>query len=473
MRPNGNDDIEVKSTTLDCLFSGALGTLNIPEYQRPYRWGSVQLERLLNDLVRHFSCSPAPEHDFYLGSIILHRTDRGRDTLLDIIDGQQRITSLGLLAHELGLSPQLELRYTAPLSQQNIHNNLQWLEEQKGLPQQLDLARINITLVITRSRDDAYRFFETQNTGGVRLTGPQIIKAHHLRVIDSPDQQDRYARLWEGLEEQDQLSSVITSALKARWCNKLAPRSLPRRRDATGLRDAIFAEFGESTGRSTEDNAYSQVRLTHALTGWNQQFPAAGYAIRQPLNAGINSIHYLQSFCHWRQRLFTKGPDPELKDFHSLYDTLISLLDDKHFLTPLFETAVMTYTSHLGTERLYEVSLWLFRVIYSKRLTNDKAVRESSADSFITQTPVYDWLLASFTPEQCIERLSAFNYTVSMENLGEKDSGVKARFFAVTSAYFEKITGTPLDKSDYDRSLTQAIARALAPQATGKADNHD
>ena len=46
--------------------------------------------------------------------------------------------------------------------------------------------QIEFTLVITQSEDDAYQFFETQNTGGVRLSGPDIIKAHHLRAIDKP-----------------------------------------------------------------------------------------------------------------------------------------------------------------------------------------------------------------------------------------------------------------------------------------------
>lgn len=55
---------------------------------------------------------------------------------------------------------------------------------------------INFTLVVTDSEDKAYRFFETQNTGGVRLTGSDIIKTHYLRSIERHQQND-YARRWK------------------------------------------------------------------------------------------------------------------------------------------------------------------------------------------------------------------------------------------------------------------------------------
>ncbi|UOA07725.1 DUF262 domain-containing protein [Methylobacter sp. S3L5C] len=73
------------------------GSLHLPEYQRPYRWRASQLQCLLDDLRRYFKpatgLQPA-SHPFYLGSIILHQQDREKDLRLNIIDGQQRLTTL-------------------------------------------------------------------------------------------------------------------------------------------------------------------------------------------------------------------------------------------------------------------------------------------------------------------------------------------------------------------------------------------
>ena len=197
-----SSEIVVASTSIATLLGGELisgsdrssisGRLSIPEYQRPYRWQVKHLQRLLLDLTEYFPRSndaTPPKHDFYLGSIILHqsRPARKHTDVLSIIDGQQRLITLALLAHVLkqrDLAKGIEL--TSPESQSRALYNLRWLEQQQ-LPA-VDFTRVNITLVVTRSEDDAYRFFETQNTGGVRLDGPAILKAHHLRGVPQQEQ---------------------------------------------------------------------------------------------------------------------------------------------------------------------------------------------------------------------------------------------------------------------------------------------
>ena len=131
-----------------------------------------------------------------MGSVVLHQTyDAKTDSyVLNIIDGQQRITTLSLICMVIAaksgsqfILPSIE--FASPVSHERIAKNYQWLLEQieeqsfSSTLMSLDLSRINFTLVVTQSEDEAYRFFETQNTGGVRLTGPQVIKAHHLRAI--------------------------------------------------------------------------------------------------------------------------------------------------------------------------------------------------------------------------------------------------------------------------------------------------
>lgn len=65
----------------------------IPEYQRPYRWGKDECETLWNDILSVFGDGSDIE-EYFLGSIVTYKNDNGE---LEIIDGQQRITTLTLL----------------------------------------------------------------------------------------------------------------------------------------------------------------------------------------------------------------------------------------------------------------------------------------------------------------------------------------------------------------------------------------
>ena len=64
----------------------------VPDYQREYVWATVQVEQLLNDIVGEMSDTPKdPEPEYFIGSIVVCP---GRSGLFDLIDGQQRLTTL-------------------------------------------------------------------------------------------------------------------------------------------------------------------------------------------------------------------------------------------------------------------------------------------------------------------------------------------------------------------------------------------
>lgn len=69
-------------------------TFRVPLYQRPYAWDPHQVLQLLEDLKE--ACKNAPECDYHIGILSVARThdDTSR---YDLIDGQQRITTLMLI----------------------------------------------------------------------------------------------------------------------------------------------------------------------------------------------------------------------------------------------------------------------------------------------------------------------------------------------------------------------------------------
>lgn len=89
--------IEVNKQSVEALLgSGKTKTFIIPEYQRPYAWTNEQVETLFEDLWEFTANSGGTDNDgsYFLGSIVTYENDNGEQ---EIIDGQQRITSLFLL----------------------------------------------------------------------------------------------------------------------------------------------------------------------------------------------------------------------------------------------------------------------------------------------------------------------------------------------------------------------------------------
>lgn len=64
----------------------------VPDYQREYVWDTDQVEQLLKDVREEMGDGPAQDApEYFIGSIVVCP---GRDGVLDLIDGQQRMTTL-------------------------------------------------------------------------------------------------------------------------------------------------------------------------------------------------------------------------------------------------------------------------------------------------------------------------------------------------------------------------------------------
>ncbi len=89
--------IEVNKQSVETLLgSGRFKPFVIPEYQRPYAWSDEQVETLFEDLWEFTAGTGGTENNgsYFLGSIVSYENEDGKQ---EIIDGQQRITSLFLL----------------------------------------------------------------------------------------------------------------------------------------------------------------------------------------------------------------------------------------------------------------------------------------------------------------------------------------------------------------------------------------
>lgn len=460
------EGITVASTNLDNVFNARkvpssdgsyiFGRLTLPEYQRPYRWSEEQLARLLDDL-RGFFSTDAPGHDFYLGSIILHQQGGdGRERgILNIIDGQQRITSLALLyCLQKGDKGAPALEFNSPESYRRIQQNFRWLEQQK-LPR-IDFSRINVTLVVTRREDDAYRFFETQNTSGVRLGGADIIKAYHLRSVLAATQDD-FARTWERLGD---LKTLVATLMKSRHWERLRWRNVASDRDPLLERKQIVTEFSERTLANTADTAYRPLQVHRDAGGKEMHSVQPGYAMRQPLGAGVNTIRYVAYFHSLRQTLLDVGEAPPKDSFAYYYKRLSMDACGSVFLSRAYECALLMYASQFGTARLLEVSLWMFRAIFSMRLIREVSIREDGVQAHIRENPLMDWIASSHSEDELLEYLRSYKYAPT--GVGLDKHSIKKRFVESVSITLHLNLPWPNPvrvAAEYDAELCAAIKR--------------
>jgi hypothetical protein len=232
----------------------------IPHYQRPYSWEKQQASELLEDLLGFCGDAGAigETRPCFLGSIVLVKDDS--KPTADVIDGQQRLTTLTILIAALAATSQtaelsadlrvylfergsaltgtedrfrLRLRskdeaffrefvqsdgglaklraYTGPLSdpQRRVRENALYLfdslqalrEEQRRRLAQYLAQRCFLVVVSTPDTDSAFRIFSVLNSRGLDLTHADILKSEIIGAIASDRDRVLYADKWERAED--------------------------------------------------------------------------------------------------------------------------------------------------------------------------------------------------------------------------------------------------------------------------------
>lgn len=70
----------------------------IPVYQRNYAWEEDQISALIKDV--YDSCRKNPKAPYYIGTLVTYK--RGDDEY-EVIDGQQRLTTIYIILNALGI----------------------------------------------------------------------------------------------------------------------------------------------------------------------------------------------------------------------------------------------------------------------------------------------------------------------------------------------------------------------------------
>lgn len=237
--------------------------IDIPYYQRPYKWSVRNVTQLIDDILFHKNKSA-----YRLGTIVFFQDKIKKE----IVDGQQRTITLILIhlaiwnKENKNLAKELEQnKYKLPncdlfnslffnndISRNNIRESY---NEIKRRLVDFDLETIsffyeNCELVSITLKDisEAFQFFDSQNSRGRDLVPHDLLKAFHLREMShTSEEAERIKKVenWEELESKELkvLFANYLSRIK-NWSNGNSSRRFTKKE--VGLFKGISPKVTES-----------------------------------------------------------------------------------------------------------------------------------------------------------------------------------------------------------------------------------
>ena len=220
------------------LFSEVGVRYVIPRYQRAYAWEEKEIEQLIDDICDDND----PKRDYYIGSLIVARRKADDEVEYEVIDGQQRLTTIYLLLQclldegyfsrgEVGVGEALsfDCRSKSNCTLAYIRSDARKSEGKEELLDQSILLAVDIIkkklarefgdrvedqkkfvdclkhVVLYRievpEHTDLNRYFEIMNTRGEQLEQHDILKARLMNYLDDACEREAFARIWEACSD--------------------------------------------------------------------------------------------------------------------------------------------------------------------------------------------------------------------------------------------------------------------------------
>nr|WP_311448277.1 DUF262 domain-containing HNH endonuclease family protein [uncultured Porphyromonas sp.] len=206
----------------------------IPRYQRAYAWEDEEIVQLIDDI-------NDSQGDYYIGSLVVAKVKyigslvvakvKGKEEPYEVVDGQQRLTTLYLLLHYLKspvgavgktlsfdcrpnsnytlthiedlLSDKKLLADDEDRIEQSIRNGLKVIRQKFETGAPIDVAgfmerlrRVILYRIEVPEHTDLNRYFEIMNTRGEQLEQHDILKAQLMGYLPNRREQDFFSRIW-------------------------------------------------------------------------------------------------------------------------------------------------------------------------------------------------------------------------------------------------------------------------------------
>lgn len=357
---------ELKITKIQDLLTMKL---TLPSYQRPYSWSVKSANTLFIDTYEAFKDGII---EYRLGSVILHKEGSGK---YNIVDGQQRLTTLSILLYCLGDTNQsmLNEKY-GTLSNDAIVTNYGVLYRRiNELPdnellkyKDYLLNQCTTVQIVTDSEQEAFQFFDSQNSRGKELEPHDLLKSYHLREMNNESEslKTKIINRWENVN-QDDLADLfknylypLTQWYKVKEGLGYSSNKIDSFKGIKGVNIHNYSIYHKASNLYVEQfNANGSNELL-ASKSLNQ------FQLTQPLIAGKRFFNYT---LHYGELL--EIIQKRINHFHS-QDQIPSKRSGDIYIKRLYECSLLFFADRFGIDSLTKsVMQQLYSWSYSLRLT--------------------------------------------------------------------------------------------------------
>lgn len=346
--------------------------LALPSYQRPYSWSVQSTNTLFLDTYGAFK---EGTNEYRLGSVILHKEMKGGGAMYNIVDGQQRLTTLSILLYCLGDLTQslLQEKYNK-LSNDAIVMNYRILAKRTGELDKDELENYKEYLmnqcttvqIVTDSEQEAFQFFDSQNSRGKELDPHDLLKSYHLREMVNDDEHVKMKIInrWEDLNQSD---------LRDLFRNYLYPvTQWYKRKEGLGYSSSKIDAFKGIKS----SNVFNYAIYHKASNLFIEQFNSSGsnellssnelnqFQLTQPLIAGKRFFNYTLHYGELLEKV-----QKVINQFHD--ETAVpSKRSGDIYIKQLYECALLFFADRFGIDSLTKPILKQFYSwSYSLRLS--------------------------------------------------------------------------------------------------------
>lgn len=401
--------------------------LSIPDYQRPYKWTVKNVQQLIEDLLTHFHHQ---KQVYRIGTVVIHKNGE----IFDIVDGQQRLITLSLLLYYLNNEKEftdkslLDESVAHTLSKSNIINNYNFIKNysisHKEAFKNYILEICEMVYVELDDLDEAFQFFDSQNSRGKPLESYDLLKAYHLREMkDKPKEiihhcVERWEKsaLSQEINNLDKIINYILFRLR-RWHYQESGE--------------VFTSDELETFKGVSESAtypyLSPLFATKVVEKLAQQNPMfyhprfvkTNFQTIQTLINGEQFFDYVQYYVEIYEKLFKEGiglvdkvKKINGKDIEKGVNTFLNTQDycfrvgDK-YLKNLFECIILFYFDKFGEVYLDEfvnkAFLWVYRIRFEYQRITFKTIEDEAH----SKNGLFNHIEKSSTPIQVLRYTSA------------------------------------------------------------------